>query len=88
MNETVARTKLFFLLRNLHDLISQQQQQLDVIAESHFKLCDVARNKLGMAVAPSPSPPSPSPHAAIVTVKGEIDKLEQLFNELEKKEKR
>jgi hypothetical protein len=69
--------KLFFAIRNFYDVVTEQQKQLDVVADSHFKLADVLRNALGME--PESPPPSSASHGAILKAKIDIDELEQLF---------
>ncbi|WP_158944980.1 hypothetical protein [Granulicella sp. S190] len=69
--------QLFFAIRNFYDVVTEQQKQLDVVAESHFKLADTLRNALGME--PESRSPSSASHAAILKAKIDIDELEQLF---------
>ena len=75
-------TQLFIVLRNLHDIIASQQQQLDLIAESHFKLGYAVRSELG--IDPEATLPTAPTQAAIDKAKVDIDELEKLFQKGEK----
>jgi hypothetical protein len=77
MDEALVIEKLFFVMKNLYDVVGLQQQGLDVIAGSHFKLADIVRNAVGLESEGTP-PPSAS-QSAIDQVGVEIAELERLF---------